>query len=65
MHSTLKTEDPFNFSHFIGLHAHISHIEDFIYLLNFEMRFLSHVSTVYNTINEKYAMTDLRNWTKM
>ena len=34
--STLKPDDPFNFSHWIGLHAHALHVEDFIYMLNLD-----------------------------
>ena len=40
MHSALKSEDPFNFSHCVGVHARILHVEDFIYMLN-----LDHISS--------------------
>ena len=66
--STLKPEDPFNFSHFIGLHSHTSHVEDFIYMLNLDYWFLPEVFAIDShilMIIEKYAMADLLNWTKV
>ena len=36
MHSTLKLQDPFNFSHCIGVHVHTLHVEDFISVLNLD-----------------------------
>ena len=39
MHLILKPEDPFNLSYCIGVHAHTSHVEDFIYMLNLDQIF--------------------------
>ena len=36
MHSNLKLQDPFNFSHCTGVHARTLHINDFIYMLNLD-----------------------------
>ena len=39
MHSMLKPEDPFHFSHYIGVHAHTLHIEDLIHMVNLDKIF--------------------------
>ena len=53
MRSTLKPEDPFNFSHCIGAGVRTLYIEDFIYMLNLHQILM---------IIKEYAMADLRNW---
>ena len=62
MHSTLKPENPFNSSHYIGLHAHALHVEDFIYILNLIRSdfFLMSLQLIL-MLTEKYVMADLRN----
>ena len=45
MHSTLKPQDPFNFSHCTGVHARTLHVKDFIYMLISD-RFLPNVFRV-------------------
>ena len=39
MHSTLKPQDSFNFSHCIGVNARTLHVKDFIYMLNLDRFF--------------------------
>ena len=36
MHSALKPQDPFKFSHCTGVYAGTFYVKDFIYTLNFD-----------------------------
>ena len=65
MHSTLKPQDPFNFSRCTGVHARTLHVKDFIYMLKLD-RFLPDAFRVdYHNNEKKNVMADLCNWTKV
>ena len=67
MHSVLKAQDPFNFSHCTGVDARTLHPtlhqKDFIYMLNLDF-FLMSLELILMII-KKYVMADLCNWTKV
>ena len=63
MHSTLKPQDPFNFSHCIGVHARTLHVKDFIYMLNLDF-FLMSLELILVMV-KKYVMAALCNQTKV
>ena len=52
MHSTLKPQDSFNFSHCTGADARTSHVKDSIYVLNSD-RFIPNVFRVDSHNNIK------------
>ena len=52
MHSTLKSQDPFNFRHCIGVHARTLHLKGFIYIVTLDI-FLPNVFRVYSHDNLK------------
>ena len=60
MHSTLKPEDPLNFSHCIGVRARTWQVKDFIYMLNLD-RFLPNVFRVDSCDIKTYVVADLCN----
>ena len=64
MHPTLKQEDPFNFSHCLGVRAHTLHAKDFIYVLNLD-RFVLMSLELILVIIKTDVMADLYNWTKV
>ena len=62
IHSNLKPEDPFNFSHCIGLQEHALHVEDLIYVLVIKTE-LSHLLLINHEITEFFGLTEsIKRW---